>query len=62
MMNLRRMRWAGRVARVGEEQNAYRFWMGKPEGKGPPVRHCSWWEDKIKMDCLFCIVLCIVCV
>jgi hypothetical protein len=18
--------------------------------KGPPVRHSSWWEDKIKMD------------
>ena len=28
----------GRIARIGEEQNAYRVWMGKPEGKGPPVR------------------------
>jgi hypothetical protein len=50
MMNLRRMRRAGRVARVREEQNAYRVCVGKPEGKGPPVRHSSWWEDKIKVD------------
>jgi hypothetical protein len=50
MMNLRRMRWAGRVARIGEEQNAYRAWMGKPEGKGPPARHSSWWEENIQMD------------
>jgi hypothetical protein len=24
----RRMRWAGPVARMGEERGAYRFWMG----------------------------------
>jgi hypothetical protein len=29
-----RMRSAGRVARIGEERNAYRILMGKPEGKG----------------------------
>jgi hypothetical protein len=50
MMNLRRMRWAGHVARIGEEQNAYRAWMAKPEGKGQPVRYNSWWDDNIKMD------------
>jgi hypothetical protein len=31
----RRMRWAGYVARMGEKRNAYRFLVGKPEGKRP---------------------------
>jgi hypothetical protein len=31
----RRMRWAGHVARMGEERNAYRILVGKPEGKRP---------------------------
>jgi hypothetical protein len=29
----RRMRWAGHVARMGEKRNAYRLLAGKPEGK-----------------------------
>jgi hypothetical protein len=29
----RRMRWAGNVARMGEERNAYKVLMGKPEGE-----------------------------
>jgi hypothetical protein len=29
----RRMRWAGHVARMGEESNMYRVLMGKAEGK-----------------------------
>jgi hypothetical protein len=33
MIKLRRMRWAGHVARIGEKRNAYRILMGKPEGK-----------------------------
>jgi hypothetical protein len=31
----RRMRWARHVARMGEKRNAYRFLVGKPEGKKP---------------------------
>jgi hypothetical protein len=31
----RRMRWAGHVARMGEERNVYRVLMGKPEGNRP---------------------------
>jgi hypothetical protein len=31
----RRMRWAGHVARMGEERNAYRLLVGNPEGKRP---------------------------
>jgi len=29
----RRMRWAGHVARMGEERGVYRILVGKPEGK-----------------------------
>jgi hypothetical protein len=43
-----RMRLAGHVARMGETRNAYRIWVGKPEGKrllGRPRRR---WVDNIK--------------
>jgi hypothetical protein len=46
----RRMRWAGHVARMGEERNVYRVLTGKPEGKrllGRPRRR---WDDGIRMD------------
>jgi hypothetical protein len=33
MMKSRRMRWAGHVARMRENRNAHRLWVGKPEGK-----------------------------
>jgi hypothetical protein len=29
----RRMRWAGHVARMGEERKVYKVLVGKPEGK-----------------------------
>jgi hypothetical protein len=44
------MRWAGHVARRGEERNAYRILVGKPEGKRPLGRPRRRWEDNIKMD------------
>jgi hypothetical protein len=31
----RRMRWAGHVARMGEERKLYKVLAGKPEGKRP---------------------------
>jgi len=31
----RRMRWAGNVARMGEERGVYRVLVGKPKGKRP---------------------------
>jgi hypothetical protein len=46
----RRMRWAGHVARMGQERGVYRVLVGKSEGKRPlgrPRRRC---EDNIKMD------------
>jgi hypothetical protein len=46
----RRMRWAGHVARIGEERNVYRVLMRKPEGKRPLGRPRHRWEDEIRMD------------
>jgi hypothetical protein len=46
----RRMRWAGHVARMGEERNVYRILMGKPEGKRRLGRPRRRWEDGIRMD------------
>jgi len=31
----RRMRWAGHVARMGEERGVYRALVGKPQGRRP---------------------------
>jgi hypothetical protein len=33
-----------------EKRNAYRIFVGKPEGKRPPGRLRRMWEDNIKMD------------
>jgi hypothetical protein len=39
----RRVRWAGHVARMGEERGVYRVLMGKPEGKRSLGRpRCRW--------------------
>jgi hypothetical protein len=46
----RRMRWAGHVARVGEERKVYRVLVGQPEGKRPLGRPRCRWEDGIRMD------------
>ena len=45
----RRMRWAGRVARMGEGRGVHRVLVGKPEGKRPLGRSRHRWEDNIKM-------------
>ena len=46
---LRRMRWAGHVARMGERRGVYRVLVGKPEGKRPLGRSRGRWEDNIKL-------------
>jgi hypothetical protein len=46
----RRMRWAGHVARMGEERYVYKVLAGKPEGKRPLGRPRRRWEDGIRMD------------
>jgi len=46
----RRMRWAGHVARMGQEMGVYRVLAGKPEGRrllGRPRRR---WVDNIRID------------
>jgi hypothetical protein len=35
LINSKRMRWAGHVARLGRKRNAYRLLVGKPDGKRP---------------------------
>jgi hypothetical protein len=50
MMKSRRMRWAGHVARMGVNMNAYRILVGKPEGKRPLVIPRCRWVDNIKID------------
>jgi hypothetical protein len=45
----RRMRLAGHVARMGENRNAYRLLVGKPEGKRPLGRSRRRWADNIKI-------------
>ena len=50
-IKLRRMRWAGHLARMGERRGAYRVLVGRHDGNvtlGRPSRHR--WEDNIKMD------------
>jgi len=46
----RRMRWAGHVARMGEERGAYRVLLGKLEGRRPLGRPRRRWVDNIKID------------
>jgi hypothetical protein len=46
----RRMKWAGHVARMGEDSNVCRVLMGKPEGKRPLERPWRRWEDGIRID------------
>ena len=43
-------RWAGHVARMGEDRGVQRVLVGKPEGKRPLGRPKRRWEDNIKMD------------
>jgi hypothetical protein len=46
----RRMKWAGHVARMGEERKLYKVLVGKPKGKRLPGRPRRRWEDGIRMD------------
>jgi hypothetical protein len=45
----RRMRWAGHVARMGEERGVYSVLMVKLEGKRPLGRPRRRWVDNIRM-------------
>jgi hypothetical protein len=44
------LRWAGHVARLGEERDVCRDLVGKSDGKEPLGRPRHRWEDNIRMD------------
>ena len=44
------MKWAGHVARMGEERGVYRVLVGKPEGKRPLGRPGRRWVDNIRTE------------
>jgi len=46
----RRVRWAGHVARVGEDRGVHRVLVEKSQGKRPLGRPRRRWVDNIKMD------------
>jgi len=50
LVKSRRMRWAGRVARMGEGRGVYRVLVRKPEGKRPLGRPRRRWEHNFKLD------------
>jgi hypothetical protein len=47
---LRRIKWAGHVTRMGERRGVYRVLVRKPEAKRPLGRPRRRWEGNIKMD------------
>jgi hypothetical protein len=49
-INSRRIRWAGYVARMGEERKVYKVLRGMPKVKSPLGRLRRRWEDGIIMD------------
>ena len=50
VLKLRRIRWAGHVARMGDRRGAYTVLVGRPKAKRPLERPTHTWEDNIKMD------------
>jgi hypothetical protein len=50
MIELRRMKWVGYVARIGEKWNAYWLLLGKPEWKRQLGRPRRSMVDNIRMD------------
>jgi hypothetical protein len=52
IIELNTMKWAGQLARIGEERNSYRLLIRKPEGKRPLARTKGSWADNIKIDLL----------
>jgi hypothetical protein len=50
VINLRRLGWAGRAARMGASRGTYRVLVGKPERRRPLGIPRRRWEDNIKMD------------
>ena len=53
----RRLRWAGHVVRMEEGRSAFKILIGNPTGKRPIGRPRRRWEDNIRMDVDFWVVL-----
>ena len=49
LIKLRKIRWTGHVASMGDRNSAYSVLVGKPEGKRPFGRPSHRWEIIIKM-------------
>jgi hypothetical protein len=50
VINLRKIRWAGHVARMGYKRDTCRVLVGRPAGKRLVIKPRHWWEYSIKMD------------
>jgi hypothetical protein len=50
MLKLRKMRWAGRAARMVAKKNMCRLFVGMPEPKRPLGSPRCRWVDNIKMN------------
>jgi hypothetical protein len=50
MIKSRMMRWAGHVAQMQENRNAYRILVGNPDRKRPLGRRRHRWVDSIRID------------
>jgi hypothetical protein len=50
VIKLRRKRWVGHAACMGEGRGVYRVLVGRHEGKRPLGRLRHRWEDNIKLD------------
>ena len=49
VINSRRLRWAGHLARMGEGRSVLKILTGKPTAKIPLGRPRCRWEDKIRI-------------
>jgi hypothetical protein len=50
VINFRRLRWVGHVARFEVVRRVFKFLRGKPTGKRPIGRPRRTWEDNIRMN------------
>ena len=50
MIEFRRLRWAGHLARVEEGRSAFKILTGKPTGKRPLREPRRRWEDNIRIS------------
>jgi len=50
VINSKRLRWAGQVARIEEGRSALKILTGTPAGKRPVERPRGRWEDNIRID------------